>query len=56
MKQYECTKCGSKDLFLRKSGRNTGLYCGNCGVWLKCVGKKELPLVKRFIENHSKGG
>lgn len=35
MKQYECKKCGSKDLFFRKSGNNTGLYCGDCGQRLK---------------------
>lgn len=56
MKQYECTKCRSKDLFLRKSGSNTGLYCGDCGAWLKWVGKKELPLVERFIESYRNGG
>lgn len=55
MKQYKCTKCGSKDLFLRKSGCNTALYCGDCGAWLKWVGKKERPLVERFIESQSEG-
>ena len=51
MRMYECPKCGSKDLFLRKSGNNTGLYCGDCGAWIKWVGKKEIPLVERFIES-----
>lgn len=51
MRMYECPKCGSKDLFLRKSGNNTGLYCGDCGAWIKRVGKKEIPLVERFIES-----
>ncbi len=51
MRMYECPKCGSKDLFLRKSGNNTGLYCGDCGAWIKWAGKKEIPLVERFIES-----
>ncbi len=50
MKTYVCDKCGSIDLFLEEKGRHTGLYCGDCGAWLKWVGKKEIPLVKRFIE------
>lgn len=54
MKQYSCPKCGSKDLFLKESGNHTGLYCGDCGSWLKWVSKKEKPLVERFIEKESK--
>ncbi len=52
MKMYECPKCKSKDLFLRESGTQKGLYCGDCGAWIKWVGKKELPLVERFIEEN----
>lgn len=54
MKEYKCTKCGSNDLFLKKSGNNTGLYCGDCGAWLKWVGKREMALVERFIESLNK--
>lgn len=58
MREYKCPKCSSTDVFIRKSssGNNTGLYCGGCGVWIKWVSKKELPLVERFIrekENRS---
>ena len=31
MKEYSCNKCGSTDLFIKKSGNNVGLYCGDCG-------------------------
>lgn len=52
MKMYECPKCKSKNLFIRDSGNQKGLYCGDCGAWkIKWVSKKELPLVERFIEN-----
>lgn len=51
MKEYECPKCQSKDLFTKKEGNATGLYCGDCGKWIKWVGKEELRLVERFIES-----
>lgn len=51
MKEYECHKCKSKDVFLKASGPNTGLYCGDCGAWLKWVTKEEKRLVERFIES-----
>lgn len=47
MKQYRCTTCGSKNLFLKKLGRNIILYCDDCGTWLNWnMVKKERPLVK----------
>ena len=54
MKTYVCEKCGSIDLFLEEKGTHTGLYCGDCGTWIKWVGKKEIPLVKRFLEANKK--
>lgn len=51
MKKYACPKCGSTDVFLEERGLHTALLCGDCGQWIKWVGKKELPLVKRFIES-----
>lgn len=42
MKEYRCPKCNSKDLFVKKVGNNTGLYCRDCGAWIKWVGKNEL--------------
>lgn len=42
MKEYKCPKCNSKNLFVKKVGNNTGLYCVDCGAWIKWVGKNEL--------------
>lgn len=42
MKEYRCPKCNSKNLFVKKVRNNTGLYCGDCGAWIKWVGKNEL--------------
>ena len=42
MYQNCCKKCGSLDLFTEVKGTNTGLYCSDCGSWLKWVNKDEL--------------
>lgn len=42
MKEFKCTKCNSSDVFISKSGNNVGLYCDDCGAWLKWLGKDEL--------------
>lgn len=42
MYQNCCKKCGSTDLFVKKGNTTTGLYCSDCGAWIKWVGKDEL--------------
>ena len=37
-----CTKCNSENLFIKKSGNNTGLYCEECGAFLKWLNKDEV--------------
>lgn len=55
MKNYACEKCGSMDLFVKKNGEHqTGLYCSDCGKWIKWISKSELPLVEKFIEDNKK--
>ena len=55
MKEYYCNKCGSADVFIDDRGNQKALVCGDCGMWLKWVGKKELPLVERYIKSKSHG-
>ena len=45
-----CKKCGSVALFTKTSGNAVGLYCSDCGAWIKWVGKNEL----RAFENSKK--
>lgn len=52
MESYACKKCGSVDVFLKSNGTQTGLYCSDCGAWLKWVGKKEISLVEKWIEDN----
>jgi len=53
MRNYACTKCGSVDVFIDDRGSQKALICGDCGAWLKWIGKSELPLVERFIVSNS---
>lgn len=53
MKEYYCNKCGSSDVFIDDRGNQKALMCGDCGMWLKWIGKKELPLVERYIKSKS---
>lgn len=49
MKEFECTKCHSQDVFIDKSGNNTGLYCSDCGKWITWLNKDQLRLAERQI-------
>lgn len=42
MYQNCCKKCGSISLHTEVKGNNTGLYCDDCGAWIKWLGKDEL--------------
>ena len=42
MYQNCCKKCGSTSLYTKNSGNNIGLYCSDCGAWIKWLGKDEL--------------
>lgn len=42
MYQNCCKKCGSTSLHTQVKGNNTGLYCDDCGAWVKWLGKDEL--------------
>lgn len=42
MYQNCCKKCGSLDLHTEVKGSNIGLYCSDCGAWIKWLGKDEL--------------
>lgn len=51
-----CKKCGSTSLHTKHKGNNTGLYCNDCGAWIKWLGKDELSAFeysKGTVGNHS---
>lgn len=42
MYQNSCKKCGCTTLYIENKGNNVGLYCSDCGAWIKWLGKDEL--------------
>lgn len=50
MKEYVC-KCGSKKIFI--NGTQTGVYCKECGKWIKWIGKKEIPFAEEYIKEQN---
>ena len=53
MKEYVC-KCGSKRIFIRDNGTQTGIYCKECGKWIKWISKKEIPFAEEYIKEQNK--
>lgn len=52
--QYKCKKCGCENLFVKKSGKNAGLYCSECGTFQKYLGKDELRVFEHAESTESK--
>lgn len=51
IKNYKC-KCGSNEFFFSSKGNQTGIYCNECGKWLKWADKDEQNLtLKRTDDN-----
>lgn len=46
-----CKKCGSISLHTEVKGNNTGLYCDDCGAWVKWLGKDELRAFEHSKKN-----
>ena len=50
MERFVCKKCGSIDVFIKAKNENqTGLYCKDCGQWIKWIGKNEKNLIEHQI-------
>lgn len=38
-------KCGSTKVFTETKGTQTGIYCSECGKWIKWATKEEIRLI-----------
>lgn len=45
---YQCKKCDSSDFWFMKKGEHLGIYCINCGRWLKWADKDEQNFYEMF--------
>lgn len=52
MTTISCKKCGSVDLFIKENGSQVGLYCSDCGAWIKWLGKDERRLIELQIQRN----
>ena len=48
VKQYVCRDCGVVDpeVFTEEHPPHVGLYCSECGAWIKWGSAKEIRLIK----------
>ena len=54
MYQNCCKKCGSISLHTEVKGNNIGLYCDDCGAWIKWLGKDELRAFEHSMREATK--
>lgn len=54
MYQNCCKKCGSIYLHTETKGSATGLYCDDCGAWVKWLGKDEKRAFEYAMRNATK--
>lgn len=54
MYQNCCKKCGSISLHTELKGNNTGLYCDDCGAWIKWLGKDEIRAFEHSMREATK--
>ena len=47
---FICSKCNGTFTFIKKNNTQTGLFCADCGKWVKWLGKEELRLYERKLE------
>jgi hypothetical protein len=53
MNKFSCKKCGSVSIHIKENGTQVGLYCSDCGVWIKWLGKDDRRLAELQIQNNS---
>lgn len=47
IKDYKCKKCNGTDFFLSKRANHTGIFCSECGSWLKWANNDEVNLFSK---------
>lgn len=50
MENMFCKKCGSVSVRMDSKGTQIGLYCKDCGQWIKWVSKKDVEEVEQYIK------
>lgn len=54
MNEIQC-KCGCKDIEAIEKGQHIGIYCKNCGKWIKWASKEEASMLKQKTPSAEEG-
>ena len=52
--EIRCKKCGSTKVFTDTKGNQTGIYCSDCGKWIKWATKNEIRLIEHNSTSDAK--
>jgi predicted metalloprotease len=52
MNKFICKRCGSSNIHIQENGTQIGLYCSDCGAWIKWLGKDDRRLAELQIQNN----
>lgn len=53
MDNFRCEKCGSTNTSIEAKGTQTGLYCCDCGKWIKWLSNEEVRVFYSINKNES---
>jgi DNA-directed RNA polymerase subunit RPC12/RpoP len=52
----KCNRCGSEHVFLESARSNVGIYCADCGKWIKWATKDEVRVIEHRQMKYTIGG
>ena len=47
--KYACPACGCTDVILEDKGSQVGIYCDDCGKWIKWASKKDRVVLMDYM-------
>lgn len=53
--EYVCRKCNSKNITIKQAGKQTGIYCKDCGAWIQWLTQKQIREVYKKIKEENDG-
>lgn len=48
---FTCTKCSSPNVTVKSKGKRIGMYCRDCGAWIKWLTYIEMLKVYRHLDS-----
>lgn len=54
--KYKCRKCNSTNVEVKIVGKRTGVYCLDCGAWIRWMSFKEMQKFYRVFKGTKESG